>query len=100
MIATKVIERRSVGKASWRMTLNELLESEQSDLARLRRLRDKHLHDAETQRLIGELLYEKAERLLRLNELLRYKGKDDAPWDGVTERRRAPSGSPWRDGAK
>lgn len=58
------------------MTLTELIESERGDLVRLRRLRDKHPNDAETQRLVAELSDAKSERLLMLNELLRYKGED------------------------
>lgn len=55
------------------MQLTEILESERADLVRLRRLRDKHPHDAETQRIIAELLDEKSERMVKLNELKNYK---------------------------
>lgn len=52
--------------------LNELLESEQSDIQRLRALRHKH-QDADTQRLISEMLEEKAERVIKLTQLYHYK---------------------------
>lgn len=55
------------------MTLQEILESERADLVRLRRLRDKHPHDAETQRIVAELLDEKSERMAKLNELAQYR---------------------------
>lgn len=73
------LKRRQVGKREWKLSIQEILESERSDLARLRRLRGKYANDAETQRLVAELCDEKSERVIKLNELLHYgEGKQEA----------------------
>lgn len=72
------IRRRPIGKAAWRMTLNELLESERTGLQALRAIGNRHPHDMETQRLVATLAIEAAERIGKLNELLAYKGDERA----------------------
>lgn len=70
------LQRRQVGKREWRVTIQELLESERADLVLLRRMREKYTTDSETQGLVAQLLDSKAERLIKLNELLHYKGEE------------------------
>lgn len=67
------LRRRPIGKAAWRMTLNELLESEKASLQALRAIGNRHPHDMETQRLVATLALEAADRIGKLNELLQYR---------------------------
>lgn len=77
------MSRRRVGKREWRVTVYELLESEQAGLGILRSISNRHPHDAETQRLCGQGFEEAAERVIRLNQLLGYRDeKEDANADG------------------
>lgn len=68
------IQRRQAGKREWKMSLHEVLESEQASIGILRAIGNKYPTDAETQRLVGQGFAEAAERVIKLNELLRYKG--------------------------
>lgn len=75
-----VVKRRPVGKGAWKLTINELLESERSDLAKLRRLRSKFGSDAEALGILIELYEGKTERLISLQELMHYR----EPSEGVS----------------
>ena len=68
-----VIKRRPVGKGAWKVTINELIESERTSLQHLRAIGNRHPHDSETQRYITHAALEAAERLIKLGELLHYK---------------------------
>jgi hypothetical protein len=70
--ADAAISRREVGKVWWKSVINELLDSEKEDLEALRILRRK-VTDAESLGIIAGLLERKAERVIELNLLLRYR---------------------------
>lgn len=70
-----VIKRRPVGKGAWRMTLQQVIESERGDLSSLRRLSEKYPHDAELQRIVAQLYAEHNERAHKLWELMNYRGE-------------------------
>lgn len=72
---TTAISRRGVGKAAWKRVIEELIASEQEDMKDLRTLRRKVM-DVESLRLISDLMERKAERVIQLNELLRYSDPD------------------------
>lgn len=69
------ISRRGVGKAAWKRVIEELIASEKEDLLDLAVLRRK-VNDIELQRVIAQLYERKAERVIQLNELLRYNDPD------------------------
>jgi hypothetical protein len=77
-----VLKRRPVGKGAWKMTINELIESERTCLDHLRAIGNRHPGDAETQRYVTQAALESATRLIKLGELLHYKegtcGQDGA----------------------
>lgn len=70
-----VLNRRGVGKVVWRSVINDLIESERQDLRELREMRDR-TRDLDMMRLLCTLLERKTERVIELNELLRYRDKD------------------------
>lgn len=74
--ATNPMSRRKVGGREWRMTLYELIESERAGIAAWWAISNRHVGDAETQRLCVQGLAEAAERLGKLNELVNYKGEE------------------------
>ena len=76
---TDALRRRQTGKAAWKMTLNDLLESEKTGLMALRALGNRHPHDMETQRLVAQLALEAADRISLINELLNYKDTSSKP---------------------
>lgn len=71
-----VLKRRPVGKAAWRMTVQELIESERAGLQHLRAIGNRHPNDMETQRLVALAALEVGERLGALQELAHYKDGD------------------------
>lgn len=71
------IKRRPVGKGAWKMTLQEIIESERTSLQDLRAIGNRHPHDAETQRYIANAMYEAADRVMKLTQLLQYKEPDN-----------------------
>lgn len=73
--STSAISRREVGKVWWKSVINELLDSEKEDLEALRILRRK-VTDAESLGIIAGLLERKAERVIELNLLLRYRDSE------------------------
>lgn len=80
--ATNPMSRRKVGKREWRVTVYELLESEQAGLSILRSISNRHPTDAETQRLCGQGFEETAERVIRLNQLLGYRDEKEEQTNG------------------
>ena len=79
---SEALSRRQVGKVAWKSVINELLDSEKEDLCDLKALRRK-LTDADSLKLVAALLERKAERVLELTLLLRYKEKtQEASHDG------------------
>jgi hypothetical protein len=77
-----VIKRRPVGKGAWRMTVQELIESERAGLQHLRAIGNLHPNDAETQRLIAMAAFGVGERLGALQELAHYKDGNDTNGSG------------------
>lgn len=76
-IATNnTVTRRGVGKASWRRTLMNLIESEQDDLEDLEILRQKLCDDKEALRILAEMSDRKTIRIVQLTQLLRYSDKE------------------------
>lgn len=67
------IRRRPVGKVAWKVTIDELIESERTTLQHLRSIANRHPHDTETQRAVASLTLEAAERLAKLHELRSYR---------------------------
>lgn len=59
------------------MEIVNLLESERSDLTKLRRLRSKFALDNEALTLLVELYDEKCERVISLTDLLHYRDRDE-----------------------
>lgn len=72
---TVAIQRREAGKTWWRSVITDLIESEKDDLRELREMRDR-TRDLDMMRLLCTLLERKTERVIELNELLRYRDKD------------------------
>jgi hypothetical protein len=70
------VTRRGVGKASWRRTLMNIIESEQEDLEDLAILRNKLRNDPEALRILSEMSDRKTVRIVQLTHLLRYSEKD------------------------
>jgi hypothetical protein len=70
------VTRRGVGKASWRRTLMNIIESEQEDLEDLAILRNKLRNDPEALRILSEMSDRKTVRIVQLTQLLRYSEKD------------------------
>jgi hypothetical protein len=70
------VTRRGVGKASWRRTLMNIIESEQDDLEDLAILRNKLRNDPEALRILSEMSDRKTVRIVQLTQLLRYSEKD------------------------
>jgi hypothetical protein len=75
------VTRRGVGKASWRRTLMNIIESEQEDLEDLAILRNKLRNDPEALRILSEMSDRKTVRIVQLTQLLRYSEK--AGGDGL-----------------
>jgi hypothetical protein len=75
------IKRRPVGKGAWKMSLTELIESERAGLRHLRAIGDRHPNDTDTLRHINKALYEAADRIAVLSELLHYKDVDNCVKD-------------------
>lgn len=73
---TDAISRRGVGKAMWKRMIDELIASEKEDLKDLQALRNRMSGDPQAMRLIAALQERKTERVIQLNELLRYSDKD------------------------
>ena len=73
-----VIRRRPVGKGAWKMTITELIESERTSLQHLRAIGNRYPGDADLQRFVAQATAEAAERLIRLNELLHYRGEKES----------------------
>ncbi len=71
-----LMKRRGVGKGSWKMTLTELIESEQAGLDHLRSIGNCSPNDAKIQRHINEAMYEASRRLIKLHELLNYRERE------------------------
>lgn len=69
------IGRREVGKVAWRGVINDLIDSEREDLDALKILRSR-LSDTDSLRLVGGLLERKAERVIELTLLLRYRDRE------------------------
>ena len=67
------IKRRPVGKGAWKMTIQELIESERASLRHLRAIGNRHPNDSDTQRAITNAVFESADRIALLSELLHYK---------------------------
>lgn len=76
-----VIKRRPVGKGAWKVTVQELIESERHSTQMLRAISNRHPNDVETQRLVACVALESAERLGRLQELAHYKESDNGNGD-------------------
>jgi hypothetical protein len=72
-----VIKRRPVGKGAWKLTIQDLLESERLSLQHLRSISDKRPEDAAIQRLVANAALEAGERISQLQELMHYK--DEKP---------------------
>lgn len=70
------VTRRGVGKAAWRRTLMNLIESEQDDLEDLEILRMKLRNDPEALRILAEMSDRKTVRIVQLTQLLRYSDRD------------------------
>jgi hypothetical protein len=67
------IKRRPVGKGAWKMAIQELIESERASLRELRAIGNRHPNDIDTQRHINSALFEAADRIAVLSELLHYR---------------------------
>lgn len=70
--ATSALSRRKVGEVAWRSVINDLIDSEKEDLEDLRILRRK-LNDVDSLRIVAALFDRKAERVIELTLLLRYR---------------------------
>jgi hypothetical protein len=68
-----VIKRRPVGKGAWKVTINEITESQREVVATLRSIRHRHPGDAATQADVAAALDSITEILIKLGELLHYK---------------------------
>ena len=77
------VSRREVGKVAWRNVINDLVDSEREDLEDLRVLR-RRLTNAEDLRLVAQLFDRKAERVIELTILLRYRDREKEKIDGNT----------------
>lgn len=75
------IQRRKVGEVWWKSVLNQLIDSEKEDLEDLRILRRK-LSDTESLRIVAALFDRKAERVIELTLLLRYRDKEKEASNG------------------
>ena len=68
-----VIKRRPVGRGAWKMEINQIIESERASLRHLRAIGNRHPNDSDTQRAITNAVFESADRIALLSELLHYK---------------------------
>lgn len=72
----EVIRRRPIGKALWKLTIYELIDSERAGLQALRSIGNRHVNDVDTQRLVATAALEAAERMSQLHELLQYRSEE------------------------
>lgn len=76
-----VIKRRPVGKGAWKVTVQEIIESEQRGIQTLRAIGDKRPLDGDLQRLVAIAALEAAERMSKLSELLHYREEKEPNGD-------------------
>lgn len=81
-----VLKRRIAGGRDWKMTIQGVLESERSDLKKLRLLRTRLSSDRDGFEILMDLYEEKCGRLIELNELLHYRDaeKEESNTNGGT----------------
>lgn len=80
------ISRRGVGKAIWKRMIDDLIDSERADLEDLRILRRKLFSDPQALQLIAVMQERKSDRIIYLNELLRYSDRESVKESPVASR--------------